>query len=185
MPVGDTRPIPVDVRVLTATNRDLDEMVRRGTFRQDLFFRLNVVVLRTPPLRDRPGDVLALADHFLAVQAALYDEPRKRLGPAVAAVLVGYPWPGNVRELANVMEHAHVLAAGDMVELTDIPVRLATAPAEPAVESLRLEDVERTTIAAALKKANYNKAMAGRMLGINIQRLNRRIVRLGIPGARS
>ena len=186
VPVGDTRPIPVDLRVVTATNRDLEDMVRRGTFRQDLYFRLNVVVLKAPPLRDRPTDILHLADHFLGLQSALYNEPRKQLGTAVADVLTGYAWPGNVRELANVMEHAHVLAAGGTVELADIPLRLQAAGKPTfATESYSLEDVERQTIAAAMKKANYNKALASRMLGINIQRLNRRITRLGIPGVKA
>jgi transcriptional regulator with PAS, ATPase and Fis domain len=184
VPVGDTRSIPVDIRVLTATNRDLEEMVRRGTFRQDLYFRLNVVVLKTPPLRERPSDVQQLAAHFLGVQSSLYNEPLKTISPAVAEVLAGYSWPGNVRELANVMEHAHVLASGSQIELGDIPLRLQTAAARPAstAQSFSLEDMERQTIAAALKKSNYNKALASRMLGINIQRLNRRIVRLGIAG---
>jgi transcriptional regulator with PAS, ATPase and Fis domain len=183
VPVGDTTPRPVDIRVLTATNRDLDVMVRDGTFRQDLFFRLNVVVLKTPALRERPQDIIPLAHHFLGLQSELYNESLKRLSQSVAEVLQGYAWPGNVRELANVMEHAHVLASGDLVELSDIPLRLQTGSAKPvATESLSLEDVERQTIAAALKRANYNKALASRMLGINIQRLNRRIVRLGIQG---
>ncbi len=187
VPVGDTRPIPVDVRVLTATNRDLEEMVRKGTFRQDLYFRLNVVQLKTPALRERPADVITLANHFLGLQSSLYNEQRKQISPAVAEVLAGYNWPGNVRELANVMEHSHVLANGDTVELSDIPLRLQTAAAKPApvAEVFSLEDVERQTIAAALKKSNYNKALASRMLGINIQRLNRRIVRLGIPGVKA
>ena len=187
VPVGDQKPIPVDVRVVTATNRDLEEMVRKGTFRQDLYFRLNVVQLKTPSLRERPVDVLTLATHFLGMQSSLYNEPRKQISPAVAEVLAGYNWPGNVRELANVMEHAHVLASGNQIELGDIPLRLQTASAKPApmTESFSLEDVERTTIAAALKKSNYNKALASRMLGINIQRLNRRITRLGIPGVKA
>ena len=188
VPVGDTKPIPVDVRVVTATNRDLEEMVRRGTFRQDLYFRLNVVQLKTPALRERPVDVIMLANHFLGLQSSLYNETRKTLSPAVGEVLAGYNWPGNVRELANVMEHAHVLASGGTIELSDIPLRLQTAAAKPqasAAESFSLEDVERTTIAAALKKSNYNKALASRMLGINIQRLNRRITRLGIAGVKA
>jgi len=183
VPVGDTNPRPVDIRVLTATNRDLEIMVREGTFRQDLYFRLNVVILKTPALRERPQDVLPLAQHFLGVQSELYNEPLKRLSSAVAEVLQTYAWPGNVRELANVMEHAHVLASGDTIELSDIPLRLQTgAPKPTSSESYSLEDVERHTIAAALKRSNYNKALASRMLGINIQRLNRRIVRLGIQG---
>jgi transcriptional regulator with PAS, ATPase and Fis domain len=183
VPVGDTNPRPVDIRVLTATNRDLDVMVREGTFRQDLFFRLNVVILKTPALRERPQDIIPLAQHFLAVQSELYNESLKKLSTPVAEVLQAYAWPGNVRELANVMEHAHVLASGESIELSDIPLRLQTGSAKPvATESLSLEDVERQTIASALKRANYNKALASRMLGINIQRLNRRIVRLGIQG---
>ncbi len=183
VPVGDTTPRPVDIRVLTATNRDLEAMVRDGTFRQDLYFRLNVVILKTPALRERPQDILPLAQHFLGVQSELYSETLKKLSNAVAEVLQTYAWPGNVRELANVMEHAHVLASGDTIELSDIPLRLQTgAPKVLNADSFSLEDIERHTISAALKRSNYNKALASRMLGINIQRLNRRIVRLGIQG---
>ena len=181
VPVGDTKPRPVDIRVVTATNRDLEAMVRQGTFRQDLFFRLNVVVLKTPPLRERAADVLPLANYFLRVQSELYNEPLKTISSQVAQVLQCYPWPGNVRELANVMEHAHVLASAESIELSDIPLRLQTSTAKPlGIDVLSLEDVERQTIATALKRANYNKALASRLLGINIQRLNRRIIRLGI-----
>src|ERR1700761_7346690 len=182
VPVGDPTPRPVDIRVLTATNRDLEAMVAQGTFRQDLYFRLNVVILKTPALRERPQDVLPLAQHFLGVQSALYNEQLKKLSTSVAEVLQTYAWPGNVRELANVMEHAHVLASGESIELSDIPLRLQAGAAKPMAmtESLSLEDMERQTIASALKKSNYNKALASRMLGINIQRLNRRIVRLGL-----
>jgi transcriptional regulator with PAS, ATPase and Fis domain len=185
VPVGDTAPRPVDIRVITATHRDLDAMVRQGTFRQDLYFRLNVVVLKTPPLRERPQDILTLAQYFLGVQSELYSEPLKKISQPVADVLLHYPWPGNVRELANVMEHAHVLASGETIELSDIPLRIQGANAkQTGSDILSLEDVERQTIAAALKKSNYNKALASRMLGINIQRLNRRIIRLGIQSSR-
>src|SRR5271170_5633049 len=181
VPVGDTKPRPVDIRVITATNRDLEAMVRQGTFRQDLYFRLNVVVLKSPPLRERAADVLPLANYFLRVQSELYNEPLKTISSQVAQVLQCYPWPGNVRELANVMEHAHVLASAESIELSDIPLRLQTSTAKPlGIDVLSLEDVERQTIATALKRANYNKALASRLLGINIQRLNRRIIRLGI-----
>ncbi len=181
VPVGDTNPRPVDIRVITATHRDLDVMVRDGSFRQDLYFRLNVVVLKTPPLRERPQDILPLAQHFLQLQSELYNEPLKKISQPVAEVLQCYVWPGNVRELANVMEHAHVLASTETVELSDIPIRLQTGTARPvSTDVMSLEDVERQTIATALKRANYNKAMASRLLGINIQRLNRRIIRLGI-----
>jgi transcriptional regulator with PAS, ATPase and Fis domain len=182
VPVGDTRPHPVDVRIICATHRDLSDMVRDGGFRQDLFFRLNVVVLQMPPLRERPGDVLPLARYFLDAQADLYSEPAKSLSPECADILQAYPWPGNVRELANVIEHAHVLAAGALIEVPDLPERLRVGSLDPTKHrgDLYLLDVERRTIAEALRRTKFNKAAASRMLGINIQKLNRRIERLGI-----
>jgi transcriptional regulator with PAS, ATPase and Fis domain len=181
VPVGDTRPHYVDVRIVCATHRDLPEMVRVGTFRQDLFFRLNVVVLNMPPLRQRPMDVLPLARHFLVAQAELYGESPKCLAPDAADTLQGYPWPGNVRELANVIEHAHVLAANNIIEVADLPERLRVGNIDAqAGNDLYLLDVERRTIAEALRRSKFNKTAASRMLGINIQKLNRRIERLGI-----
>jgi transcriptional regulator with PAS, ATPase and Fis domain len=186
VPVGDVRPIPVDIRVVSATNRSLDAMVRDGSFRQDLFFRLNVVVLKLPPLRERDSDVIPLAEHFLKTQADLYAEPCKRVSPEAAMLLQDYAWPGNVRELSNVMEHAHVIASGDEITVADLPPRLQAATQAEPTDDLSLLDVERCAIAKALRKANFNKTAAARLLGINIQRLNRRITRLGIrlPDAR-
>jgi len=180
VPVGDFRARPVDIRVVSATNKQLDGMVREGAFRQDLFFRLNVVVLKLPPLRERRADIIPLAEHFLKTQADLYGESVKHLAPQTISLLQEYGWPGNVRELANVMEHAHVIAAGSQVTLEDLPPRLQAAGGVDAPEDLSLQDIERCTIAKALKKMNFNKAAAARLLGINIQRLNRRIARLEI-----
>jgi transcriptional regulator with PAS, ATPase and Fis domain len=181
VPVGDTRPHHVDVRIVCATHRNISDMVRDGTFRQDLYFRLNVVVLHMPPLRERPTDVLPLAQHFLRAQADLYSEPAKLLSPEAAEILQAYPWPGNVRELANVIEHAHVLAATNLIEVGDLPERLRVGSLDAARGGdLYLLDIERRTIAEALRRAQFNKAAASRMLGINIQKLNRRIERLGI-----
>jgi len=182
-PVGSTKPIPVDIRVLCATNRPLEEMVRRGEFRQDLYFRLNVVTLQLPALRERQDDILPLCRHFLSVQAKIYHEPHRELSLEACEALTSYPWPGNVRELANVMEHAHVLAGSDLIEVKDLPPRIAEQhdAFEHSVESdVNLLDVERSTIAKALKRANGNKAAAARMLGLNIQRLNRRMAKLNI-----
>jgi transcriptional regulator with PAS, ATPase and Fis domain len=181
-PVGDFRPRPVDIRVVTATNRSLEDMVRDGTFRQDLYFRLNVVVLKVPSLRERVSDIGCLAHHFLKTQADMYDEPVKTLSPEVVHLLERYSWPGNVRELSNVMEHAHVIAGKPEIAVSDLPPRLQPSEAEgvPQGDSVNLEDMERCTIAKALKSVNFNKAAASRVLGINIQRLNRRITRLGI-----
>ena len=182
VPVGETRGRPVDIRVIAATHRDLPSMVRDGTFRQDLYFRLNVVTLRLPPLRERREDVIPLARHFLRLQAELYDEPVKRLAPDAAAALRAYDWPGNVREVANVMEMAHVLAGSDEVELENLPPHFAEQPIDrEPVSDLRLVDVERRTIMEALRRTKFCKAAAARLLGLNIQRLNRRIIRLNIP----
>ncbi|CAN5651089.1 N/A [soil metagenome] len=185
VPVGDTRPRPVDIRVICATHRDLPEMVRDGSFREDLFFRLNVLVLQMPPLRERPDDVIELANHFLQAQAAIYRESPKHLSLEAAAMLRQHHWPGNVRELANVIEHAHVLAASDSIDARDLPERLRRASAEESGAAsgdreLRLVDVERRAISEALRRTNFRKAPACRLLGINIQRLNRRIEKLGI-----
>jgi two-component system response regulator HydG len=182
VPVGDTRARPVDVRVICATHRDLSAMVRLRTFREDLYFRLNVVVLRVPPLRERPEDVVPLAQHFLSVQADLYGESAKTLSFEVCELLRQYAWPGNVRELSNVIEHAHVLASEGIIRATDLPDRLRRAADEGVItlSDLRLIDVERRTIAEALNRTKFCKAAASRLLGINIQRLNRRIRSLGI-----
>jgi len=180
VPVGDFRPQPVDIRVISATNRPLDAMVREGSFRQDLFFRLNVVVLKLPNLRERNLDIVPLCEHFLKTQAELYNEPIKKVSAEAAMLLQDYAWPGNVRELANVMEHAHVIASGSEVTVADLPPRLLNASEGESIDDLSLLDMERCTIAKALKKVNFNKAAASRLLGINIQRLNRRITRLGI-----
>jgi transcriptional regulator with PAS, ATPase and Fis domain len=180
MSVGDLKPHPVDIRVVSATHRSLETMIHTGAFRQDLFFRLNVVVMHLPPLRERVSDIVPLAEHFLRTQSHLYREPVKTLSPETAMALQDYAWPGNVRELANVMEHAHVLASGPSVMPDDLPPRLHAAAQYGVIDELSLEQVERTAIAKALKKVNYNKSAAARLLGINIQRLNRRMVKLGI-----
>jgi transcriptional regulator with PAS, ATPase and Fis domain len=181
VPVGSGKPHPVDVRIICATHRNLTDMVRDGTFREDLYFRLNVVVLQVPPLRERPADILPLARHFLAAQAALYDETPREIADSAAQLLVRYTWPGNVRELANVMEHAHVLST-DIIDEGNLPERLRAAASNPQKvgSDLLLQDIERRTIAEALRRTKFSKAAASRLLGINIQKLNRRIQRLGI-----
>ena len=181
VPVGDAHAHPVDVRIIAATHRDLSAMVREGTFRQDLYFRLNVVVTTLPPLRERVEDVLPLADHFLQLQADLYEEPKRRLALEAAEALKQYSWPGNVRELANAMESAHVLAPGEEIRLADLPLRLQSPrPAGPSASELSLVEMERQLIREALRRTDFCKAAASRLLGINIQRLNRRIDRLKI-----
>ena len=181
VPVGAAHAEPVDIRIVTATHRDLTAMVRAGSFREDFYFRLNVVTTNLPPLRERMDDILPLATHFLRLQAELYDEPVRRVSPEVATAITSYHWPGNVRELANVMESVHVLAQSDEIQFVDLPVRVRGArPAAVLTGDLCLADVEKRTIEEALRRTNHCKAAASRLLGINIQRLNRRIEKLSI-----
>jgi transcriptional regulator with PAS, ATPase and Fis domain len=182
VPVGDTKPRPVDVRVVSATHRDIPAMVRNRQFREDLYFRLNVVVLHVPPLRDRPEDVVPLAQHFLKIQADLYDEAAKSLSQESAEILRNYSWPGNVRELANVIEHAHVLASEGVIRPSDLPesLRQAAVTRRELSSDLHLVDLERRAICEALNRTKFCKAAASRLLGMNIQRLSRRIRSLGI-----
>ena len=161
-------------------------MVERGTFRQDLLFRLNVVVLQLPALRERSDDILPLANHFLQLQAARYGEPTKTLDDEAAAARCTYRWPGNVRELANAMERAFVSEAGPVIHVNALPPAVPRCLMQPtAVESeLMLEAVERRLISEALRRTHANKAAASRLLGIDVKRLRRRMTRLGIPNQR-
>jgi two-component system response regulator HydG len=181
--VGGTAQFPVDVRVICATNRDLQAMVEQETFRQDLFFRINVVVLRVPPLRERVEDIVALSEFFLARQAALTREAVKALHPDACQSLMRYNWPGNIRELFNVLEHAHIMALGPAIELSDLPPPFSASGFAARVHAteLNLQRLERNAIIEALKRTRFNRAAACRLLGIEPRKLNRRISALRIP----
>ncbi len=181
VPVGSSLPQPVDVRVICATNRDLSAMVAAGTFREDLYFRLAVVPLELPPLRARSEDIIPMANHWLKKLADTYGSTPKELSLAVTESLLKYAWPGNIRELYNVIEHAHVLSDGSVIELRDLPPRLRAGTTQPrTVSKLNLAAVERRTIVEALESCNYNRTAACRLLGVELRRLNRRIVSLVI-----
>ncbi|MCC6348915.1 MAG: sigma-54-dependent Fis family transcriptional regulator [Candidatus Eisenbacteria bacterium] len=184
--VGGNAPITVDVRILAATNRPLEDMVRERTFREDLFFRLNVFPIVLPPLRERPGDVARLAAHFLRRQGAA---PEK-LSADAARELEGYAFPGNVRELENTLERALILAGSDPIE----PAHLSFARPEQRVqrtwvpeipeEGLSLETIERELILKALERAGGNKSRAARLLGLTRRMLYSRLEKHGLhrPG---
>jgi len=167
--LGSNRERQVRVRVISATNADLGAMIRAGTFREDLFYRLNVIELRLPPLGARPGDILPLARSFLAGGKALH--------PASEAALMAYPWPGNVRELKNVMTRASLLSHGDAVMVADLGLPAASAPAPvPGQEA----EPDRAALVAALSRAGGVVAQAAADLGLSRQALYRRMERLGI-----
>ncbi len=179
-PLGSSRPVAVDVRLIAATNRDLEAEVRDGRFRADLFYRLNVVHIELPSLRARRDDIPPLVDHFLARYSEQYQVGPKRLAPDALAALVAFDWPGNIRQLQNAIERAFALSAADVVTLDDLPPAIrgvtAATPAPAATDTvLRLADAERTLIEAALRKSGGNKNEAARLLGIDRQRLYRKI----------
>jgi two-component system response regulator PilR (NtrC family) len=185
--VGAQRETPVDVRILSATHRNLGEMVRAGRFREDLYYRINVIELRVPPLRDRPEDLPLLAEHILARLAQDGKIPA-RLGPDAAALLQGYGFPGNVRELENILERATTLADGELIRAGDIQLQSAADMDEtepvmgPGTQPLgkQLGEVEREAIKKALEQARYNKTAAAKLLGMSFRQLRYRIKKLGL-----
>ncbi|MEJ2502809.1 MAG: sigma-54 dependent transcriptional regulator [Gemmatimonadota bacterium] len=183
VPVGSTRAVDIDVRVVAATNRDLEEEMRRGTFRSDLYYRLNVISLHIPPLRERADDVPLLADHFLARHGD-GDEPLA-IDEAALDALRRYDWPGNVRELENALERAAVLAGGDVVTPDHLPARVVDPPTERLVSDKApanpaLETVERAYILWVLDAEGGNKARAAEVLGIDPSTLYRKLNRYGV-----
>jgi DNA-binding NtrC family response regulator len=184
--VGGTATIEVDARIVAATNRDLDAEVERGAFREDLFYRLNVLHIELPPLRERPEDLPALALHVLGMLGARYARPALELDPASQAMLARYRWPGNVRELINVLEHAVVVCRGDRLRAEHLPDRLhapsldESAAEKPVVDgSMPLEQVERMHIERVLADSATLEEAAAR-LGISSTTLWRKRKRYGI-----
>ncbi|MCW5766373.1 MAG: sigma-54-dependent Fis family transcriptional regulator [Phycisphaeraceae bacterium] len=184
VPLGGIKPIPVDVRLVAATHRDLKAMVARGEFREDLYFRLDVVRVEVPSLADRRTDVLALAEHFLERLAALYEEPVKRLSPEARQLLEAYRWPGNVRELANAVEHAVVMTTGDVIGVLELPERVrggVALGADPATGPIiTLESAEKGLIERALRATSGNQSKAADLLSIDRRRLYRKVRRYGL-----
>lgn len=182
IPVGATEAIPVDVRIIAATNRDLEEECRRGSFRSDLFYRLNVIAIQLPPLRDRREDVLPLIESFLQQLSADHGaEPKALSAEALDAVMV-YDWPGNVRELENALEHAVVLTKGPVIEPGALPERITKRRKEPLVaersyENPTLDVIERAYIMWVLQVEGGNKTRAAEILGIDPSTLYRKLSR--------
>ncbi|MBV9881135.1 MAG: sigma-54-dependent Fis family transcriptional regulator, partial [Gemmatirosa sp.] len=182
IPVGATEAVPVDARLVAATNRDLEDEVRRGGFRGDLYYRLNVITVHLPPLRDRRDDVPLLADAFLRRSAAQRGESPKQLAGAALDALVAYDWPGNVRELENALERAAILTPGDVIAASALPARVAERRAEPLVADRTpatptLEVIERAYVTWVLQNESGNKSRAAEVLGIDPSTLYRKLAR--------
>ncbi|HKU63405.1 MAG TPA: sigma-54 dependent transcriptional regulator [Gemmatimonadales bacterium] len=182
IPVGATEPIPVDVRIIAATNRDLEEEIRRGNFRSDLFYRLNVIAINLPPLRERRDDLLLLIESFLQSLATETGAEAKALSSEALDAVMVYEWPGNVRELENALEHAVVLSRGNVIDAGSLPERITKRRKEPLVaeRSYRnptLEVIERAYIMWVLQAEGGNKTRAAEVLGIDPSTLYRKLSR--------
>jgi DNA-binding NtrC family response regulator len=181
-PVGEERARRVDVRVLAATHRELRDMVARGAFREDLYYRLAVVHLRVPPLRERPEDVPVLARHFLARAAERFGVAQLRVPEGLAGRLLAYPWPGNVRELENAVETLVALSEGGELDLSHLPAAGTAPRADPATMALRprVEAYERGLVVEALRAARGSRTEAARALGISRVTLHDKLRKHGL-----
>lgn len=179
--VGGTESIPVDVRIVAATNRDIHEEVVQGRFREDLYYRLNVITLRIPPLRERREDIPPLAQHFLDEMAARNSKQIKGFTPEAMDILVKYPWPGNVRELMNSIERAVVMTQVEYIAPQDLSLTLSESHGEPnRIHPLPLEELEKKTIIDTLQITGGNKSEAARRLGITRRTLHLKLKRYGL-----
>jgi len=204
-PIGEQREAPIDVRILSATHKTLADLVAQAKFREDLFYRINVIELRVPALRERSEDIPDLADAIVRRLSRRLDMDAPALTPEALAVLQGFAFPGNVRELENVLERALALCDRGRIEVSDLQLRAVprtdttttltpdtiaqlramAAPNHPAPEAAtplgdQLEDVERAAIVKALEQARYNKTAAAKALGMTFRALRYRIKKLGI-----
>ncbi len=177
---GGTRPIRVDVRVIASTNRDLRKAIAKGAFREDLFYRLSVVSIHLPPLRERKEDIPLLVQHFLQKHSLKLKKRVKTVSPKAMDLLMRYPWPGNVRELENALERAVIMASGEEIQVEDLPL---TLPEEGGrgLKGGTLEELEKELIRRTLEECGWNKTMAARKLGIGRRTLYEKAARYGIP----
>ena len=179
-PVGSVRRIPINVRILAATNRDLERAVADGTFRRDLFFRLNVLTLRIPPLRERRQDIPLLVAHFLE-RMGRDAGTEKTIADEALKILLNYDWPGNIRELENCLERSCALCSSNQIQVRDLPTQVYSAPAElqgsaqPSSGIVPIAELERQTILNALAQVNGDKMLAARLLGIGKTTLYRKL----------
>jgi DNA-binding NtrC family response regulator len=181
-PVGDTRENRVDVRVIAATNKKLDEAIRRQSFREDLYYRLNVISITMPPLREIREDIPLLVNHFIAKHQGDRPGASPEVSPEAMAKIVGYHWPGNVRQLENVVRRAFALGFDGVLDTDDLPKEITRQTGEPIPTDtdLNLKTVERKTIQQALQKAGGSKAKAAKLLGVNVTTVYRKMARYAI-----
>ncbi|MEW5994893.1 MAG: sigma 54-interacting transcriptional regulator [Candidatus Zixiibacteriota bacterium] len=180
-PLGGTRSVEADVRIVAASNRRLEELVSKGRFREDLFYRINVIKIVIPPLRDRKEDIPLLVDHLIEKFNRLRDANIAGISPPALKLLMEYNFPGNIRELENIIEHAFVLSPGEVIKPEDLPENVQAREAIPVVEiASTMKEMEALFIMAALKRNNWSRQETARELGINPSTLYRKIRKLGL-----
>jgi DNA-binding NtrC family response regulator len=172
--LGGSDTVKVDVCVIAATNEDLENAIKEGRFREDLYYRLKVIEIHAPPLREIREDIPKIVAHFLGEQTKRVGRKIKKASPDAMDFLTAYPWPGNVRELRNTIERAVVLGCGDTLLPEHLPVEIRTY-APDKKDGTTLEDAERERIVQVLERSNWNKSMAAQLLGISRNRLDRKI----------
>ncbi len=181
IPLGDTKSRRSDVRLITATHQDLPKKIKEGAFREDLYYRINVIELDIPPLWKRKEDIPLLADHFLNKFSAQNQKSVKVISEEAMHAIIHYSWPGNVRELANVMERAVVLTKGDTIELRDLPAKVGLKSEEaPSTLKDMITEYEKDAIMAELEAHSRDKEATARALGIDLATLYRKLKKLGI-----
>lgn len=183
MPVGSTRETEVDVRLVAATNKDLAELTKQGKFREDLYYRLKVVELRLPPLRERKEDIPLLVHHFIEQIAAEDHRQVRGIAPEALAALKAYDWPGNVRELRNTLEGVIVVSVRDTIELADLPAYISQLPTPQLATQpgMTLAQIEEEVIRRTLEQTGGRRAKTANILGLSVRTLHRKIKEYGLP----
>ena len=185
--VGGTKPIHVDVRVIAATNRDLEDMVKNGRFREDLYYRLNIIPIEIPPLRNRRDDIDSLIQFFLAKHAVGAGRPISGLSAAAHSLIMNYAWPGNVRQLESAIERAILLCEGDEITVEDLPVEIRQQSGPSAAfnfklppEGISFDEVEKSLIIQAMEQTSWNITRAAKLLDLSFRTLQYRLEKFGI-----
>jgi transcriptional regulator with PAS, ATPase and Fis domain len=187
MRVGGTRPVRVDVRVIAATNRDLEAMVKDGRFREDLYYRLNIIPINIPPLRNRRTDLPPLIEHFIAKHSATAHRVIRGLTPSARNFLMTYAWPGNVRQVESAIERAILLCEGDTIDVEDLPVEIRQEASGAGAftfklppEGISFDEVEKSLITQAMEQTGWNITRAAKLLGLSFRTLQYRLEKFGL-----
>jgi transcriptional regulator with PAS, ATPase and Fis domain len=181
-PLGATEPVKSEARIIAATNRDLEQMVESGEFRQDLFYRINVVPITLPPLRERQNDIPLLIDHFIEHFNRIQCRSIERVSSDALGVLLDYQYPGNIRELENIIQHAFVLCQGYVIEKKHLPAYLFRPSKKISTNdiSCSLEEIDKRRIEESLSRNKYNRVNTAKELGIHVTTLWRKMKKYGI-----